>query len=99
MRLVDRDPARAAAFCELVAEAALAEASLGPDADDLPVARGCPSQRGLQRRNLGIPPDEAREAARPGHVEPRPHRADPLELVDAKRLAEALHVEHPEIAE
>jgi hypothetical protein len=65
VHLVDRDPARAAALDELVGKAALANARLGHDADDLPVARSRPCQGGLQGRDLRIPPDEAREAARP----------------------------------
>src|SRR4029434_3991805 len=50
VRRVDRDPARAAALAELVAEAALADARLGHDAHDLGVARRRPCPRGLPGR-------------------------------------------------
>jgi hypothetical protein len=99
VRLLDRDPARAAALDELVAEAALADARLGHDANDLRIARRRPCQRGLQRRGLLLPPDEAREAAHAGHVELRAQGPRAFELVHAERVADTLHRERPEIAQ
>ena len=48
-------------------------------------------ERRLERRHLARRGRRSGEAARAGDVEPRAQRADALELVDADRLADALH--------
>src|SRR5207249_2761048 len=90
VRLLHRNAAGTAALDELPAEPALADARLGDDPDHLPVAVHGAGERRLERRHLVDAADEAREAARPGDVEPRLERADVLELVDPYGVARAL---------
>ena len=79
----DLDPALAAAFGELVAEAALADARLGDDPDRGALAALGPLEGLLQDRHLLVAADEAGEAALAREVEPRARRADAGQLEDA----------------
>jgi hypothetical protein len=97
VRLVDGEAAGAAALGELVADAALPDARLGHDSYDLPVAVERSCQHRLQRRDLAVAPDEAREAARPGNFDWSMQSADSLEVVDLDRNTHSLQLERPEV--
>ena len=84
---------------ELVAEAALADARLGDDADRGALAGHGPLQRLLEHGHLLVAADEAREAALAREVEPRAGAADPGQLEDAHRPARPLDLELAEILE
>ena len=62
-----------------------------------PASRPC--QRRLERRHLRLPPDEAREAARPGDVEPRAQRPTPSSSKTRSGSRDALDRERPEVAQ
>ena len=97
--LVDRHALRPPALCELVAEAALSDARLAHDADHLTLAGECLLQGALERMQLLGAPDEAREAARAGDVEPPARRADAGQLVDPQRPTGALDLELAQIGQ
>ena len=97
LALEDLDAALAAAFGELVAEAALADARLGDDADRGALAALGPLERRFEHRHLLVAADEAGEAALAREVEPRARGADPGQLEDADRLAGALDLEVAEV--
>ena len=97
LALEDLDPALAAAFGELVAEAALADARFGDDADRGALAALGPLERLLQHRHLLVAADEAGEAALAREVEARAGGADPGQLEDPDRLAGALDLEVAEV--
>ena len=89
--LVDGDLAAAAALRELVAEPALAHAGLADHTHHAPLPFQHVLQRRVERRELVRAADQAREAACPRHVHPRPHRAHPDELEDLDRVPRPLH--------
>ena len=62
--VIDGCAPRPSALCELVAEAALADARLADDPDHLPLAAERPLQGALEHPQLLVAPDEAREATR-----------------------------------
>ena len=79
------EPVRAAALGELEAEAALAGARLGDDADHLAVAGLRLRERRLERAQVRVAADEAGEAARARDVEARARRAEPAQLEHGHR--------------
>jgi hypothetical protein len=91
VRLVDGEPARPTALHELPAEPALPDPGLAHHAHHLPVAGDRARERGLERRRLVLASHEAREAARPGHLEAGAERAHAGQLVDPQRGGHALH--------
>ena len=93
----DRRPGRSPALQELVAEPALPDPGLAHDPDHLPVAGERPLAGPLQRAQLVLAADEAREAARPRGVEPSPPRAEAGELMHAQRPAHALDLQLAEV--
>ncbi|HJQ83645.1 MAG TPA: hypothetical protein VKA21_06195 [Candidatus Binatia bacterium] len=99
MRLEDRQTLLATAFDELPAEPRLPDPGRSRDPDDPPAARQHLRERRIERRDLALASDEAREAARPEHVEPAPQVAEPRELEYPHRRAHALHLVRSEIDE
>ena len=98
VRLVDTDAARAAALYELVAEPALASASVRDHSHNLAVpGHGC-LERALEPGHLVCPTHEARETPRTRRVEPRAERTHVLQLVHTHLLAHALERELFEVA-
>jgi hypothetical protein len=76
---------------ELVREAGLADAGLAHDGDDLAVAPCCPVQDPAQVLDLGVPADEAREAAKRRSLQARPGPTRSRQLEDLDQVREALH--------
>ena len=87
------------ALGELAAQAALAHTGLADDPHDLPVPGPRLLQRLLERPQLALAPDEAREPARVRDVEPSSRRADTRELVDADRPARALDLDLAQVGQ
>jgi hypothetical protein len=88
---------RAAALGELPAQPALARACGGYHADDLAVPRLGLGQRRLERRHVGVPADEARQAAGARDVEARSSRPRADEPVHPQWLAHAFDAEVTEV--
>src|SRR5581483_5454562 len=99
LRLVHLDSLRPAAFGELLAEPALADAGLGhhPDHAAAPLLRLL--ECFLEELHLLGPSDEPGKATFTGEVEAGPRRAGPHELVHANRPARALDLELAEVLE
>src|SRR5215211_2519751 len=70
MRFVDGDAPLPAALRQLVAEPALAETGLRDDAEHLAFAADDAVERRRETRQLGLASDKAREASRPGDLQP-----------------------------
>jgi hypothetical protein len=98
-RLKDREAAAAAAFDEFEAQAALARPGVGHDAHRLPAPLETALERCLQGRQLGGASDELREPACSRALEMIAQEPEPLERVDAERLAGPLQCDLPEGAE
>jgi hypothetical protein len=88
-----RDAARATAFDELGAQARLAGASLGDDADHLTAAVVRALERGVECGHFTIAPDERGEPAGPRAIEAGAERPHGLEIEDLDRLAQPLDVD------
>jgi hypothetical protein len=88
---VEHERELAGSRLELVEQARLPHARLSHDRDGPPDAARGLGQRLLQRRELGLAADEAREAAGGSPLERRLHGPDPDELVQAHRIRHALH--------
>ena len=97
--MADEHALCAAVLHELVAEPAFAGSRVRHDADDAALAGARPLERGFEGAELGVAPHELREAAGARRVEPRARLADPLELVYAHRLRDALERRGAEVAQ
>src|SRR5215510_586115 len=93
--LEERDPARATALDELGAQARLAGASLGDDADHLTDA----AARALERGHFMVAPDERGEPADPRAMEAGAERPHGLEIQEPDRLTDALDRDSAQILE
>ena len=73
----------------------LAHAGLPDQGHELAMSRGGAAERLAELLDLGLPPDEAREPARGGGLEPRAQRARPQHLVDLDGRLQALDRHRP----
>ena len=94
-RLDDPPRGRQLAVDELVDEARLADPGLADDADDLPVTGAGALHRAVEHAELGLAPDEAREPADRGGLEPGARLAGPDQLEGLERVGEALDQQGP----
>ncbi len=81
---------------ELIGEPRLAHPGLAHDGDHLAVARIGLAQDPAQMLDLGVAPDEAREAAEHRGLEPRARLTRSRQLEDLDRVRQALHGDGPE---
>jgi hypothetical protein len=88
--LEDRDPARATALDELGAQARLADARLGDDANHLTAAAARALESGDERGHFTVAPDERGEPAGPRAIETGAERPHGLEIEEPDRLTHAL---------
>src|SRR6185295_13044563 len=86
MCIDEGDAASTAALDELVAQAALTDARLADDGDELGLAGERPLESRLQRGHFRAAPDEAGETARAGRLESRPQSPDTGQLVETDRV-------------
>jgi hypothetical protein len=94
-----REPPRAAALGELVAEPALADPRLGHHAQHLSARLAATGQRRLESLHVALAAHELREAAGARDLEAGAQAAHTLELQEVKRLGEALDPRRAEIAQ
>src|SRR4029453_11014430 len=97
--LEDRDPARATALDELRAQARLAGARLGNDADHLTMAAASALERGVARGHFTVAPDERGEPAGSRAIEASAERPHGLEFEEPDRLTHALDRDPAQILE
>ena len=97
-RLENRNAARAAFLDELRAEPRLPGAGLSHEPDHL-TAAARPLERGLERGQIVISPNEHRKTARAGTVQPRAERARALKVEQRHRFGDALHLGAAEVAQ
>src|SRR5262249_28864822 len=71
---------------ELVEEPRLPDTGVSHDRDGASGAAECPRERLHERAELGLAPDEARQAARGAAFEPGPQRPDAEELIELDRF-------------
>src|SRR5262249_19184050 len=81
---------------ELVEEPRLPDTGVSHDRDGASGAAECPRERLHERAELGLAPDEARQAARGAAFEPGPQRPDAEELIELDRFRYALDARGPE---
>ena len=72
------------------------DARLADDRHDLAMPGGGPPERLAQLLQLGVPPDEPRQAARGGRGQPGAAGSGPDQLVDLDRRVQALHRHRPQ---
>jgi hypothetical protein len=97
--LVDRDRLRARPPEQLEAEAALAHPRFPDHPDDVLLADERALEGGIERRHLPLAPNEACEAAAPGHLQARAGGPAALQLEDPDRLRRTLEAHFTQIAQ
>ena len=94
--LPDQPAWRAVGVDTLIHQARLPHASLAHERHDLSVPRSGTHERLLESRELCLPPDEARQAARYRRLEAPADRTRADDFIDLHRLGQAFDRHGPE---